>query len=139
MARGGTSVTVDLSGPFFERDPGKTLRGNIEKMMEALAAEGERSARSALQSSEGSRAPIRLIGDHVSAHVVGRVRSRAGKKWRASAVVQVYNEGLDQRRGRSLMAAASVVEKRTRVFRNLRRSIAQARAVLAANLTEGIE
>ena len=34
-------LTVRFEGPFFTRDPGKTLRGNVRDMMEALAVEAE--------------------------------------------------------------------------------------------------
>lgn len=135
----GTSATIDLSGPFFQKDPALTLRGNIQRMMAALAEEGEKSARDAFGQSESSRQPISLLGDRVSAHVKGRVVSLAGKQWRASAVVSINNSGFAASQGVSLMAAASSVERRTHVMRNLSRSIRTARAILAANLTAGIE
>lgn len=133
---------IELSGPFFQRDPGLTLRGNIERMVQAIADEGASSARQSLQAGEGSRATITALGDRVSDHVIGRTHarpSRGGRQWRASAVVQVYNEGLDAASSRSLMAAASSVERRVRTFRSLAGSLRRSRAVLTANLTAGIE
>lgn len=133
---------IELSGPFFERDPGLTLRGNIEKMMASLASEGEAAARRGFSEGEAGRAVISALGDRVADHVVGRVMarpSRGGRAWRASAVVQVYNEGLDAAASRSLMAAASVLEHRLHVIRGLSRTLRSARAVLTADLTAGLE
>lgn len=142
----GVSVQVELSGPFFKHDPAETILQNVGHMMEGLAEEGERSARAALASGDGSRAPISRIGGHISDHIVGRVISfdPAGKRWRAAAVVSVPNprwnhSNYDAKESKALMAAASVIEGRTRVFRNLARSIRSSRAVLRANLTAGIE
>lgn len=134
-----TSVSIDLSGPFFQRDPGKTLRRNITKMVQGLAEEGERSARAAFQSGEGGRRPISRLGGRVSEHIIGRTRSLSGRQWRASAVISVNNSGLSAREGVALMAAASVVEGRTHIFRGLARIVRQSRAVLYADLTKGLE
>ncbi len=105
----GQSVTVDLSGPFFTRDPGLTLIMNVAKMMQGVAEEGASSARAALQQGEGARATITELHDRLSDHVVGRVYgrpSRGGRKWHLWAKIQIYNEGLTAAQGISLMAAA---------------------------------
>lgn len=135
----GTPVTVELSGPFFQRDPGETLRGNIERMMQGLAEEGEKAGRDGFAATQAGRLPISQLGDRVSGHVVGRVVSLRGRRWRATAVVSINNFGYTPIQGISLMAAASSVERRTHVMRNLARSIRSSRAVLNANLTKGIE
>jgi hypothetical protein len=85
------------------------------------------------------RAPIRALGDRVADHVIGRVASLSGRKWQTAAVVQVLNQGFSGAEGRSLMAAASTVEGETRAIRNVTRQLRSARAVLRANLTQGIE
>lgn len=130
---------IDFSGPFFERDPEKTIIDNVQKMMLALAEEGASATRTGLSYGAQERALIRELGDRVAEHVVGRVQSRSGKEWHTAAVVQVYNEGLSAAESRSLMAAASYVERQTRAVRNVTRQIRSARAVLTANLTAGIE
>lgn len=154
----GVSLSVDLSGPFFERDPGKTLRGNIEQMMAGTAREGERTARESFRAGEGARAPISYGQGRVADHVIGRVVSRIGRKWRASAVISVNTlHGFSQRDARAIMAAgagrhaptssagrgghgiAKGAEQQDHVMRNLARSLRSSRAILTANLTKGIE
>jgi hypothetical protein len=132
-------LTVELTGPFFEHDPGKTLRGNIEQMMEGVAEEGQRLVRSVLAAGESTREPIaRLSPDRVSQHAIGRVRSLSGKKWRATAVISVNNSGLSRVQGISLMAAASSLEGRFHAFRRTASAIRRARAILNADLTKGL-
>lgn len=132
-------LTVDLSGPFFQRDPGLTLRGNIERMMEGLAEEGERLVRTDLGRGEGQRYPLGLGLGRVRQHAIGRVRSLQGKKWRASAVISVNNSGLTQKQGIKLMAAASYLESRLHSFRRTSSAVRRARAVVTANLAAGLE
>lgn len=138
----GTPLTVDLSGPFFKGDPGETMLKNLQKMMQALADEGASTARANFLSGSASRRLVSLTGDRVADHVVGRVTARpskGGRHWVSAAVVQVYNEGLDGPQTRSLMAAGAIVARKTRAISSLTRTIRSSRAVLAANLTAGIE
>ena len=132
-------MQVDFSGPFFQRDPAQTIMANVHKMMQGIADEGASAARQKLMSGAGSRALVRLTQDRVADHVVGRVRSRSGRNWQAAAVVQVYNEGMDAATSRSLMAAASYVERRTHAIGSVTRQLRSARTMLRANLTEGLE
>ena len=121
-------VTVNLSGPFFQRDPGKTLYANIGRMLEGLAEEGERLVK--------SRYPVFTGAGQRG--VVGRTRSLTGKRWAVSAVVSqthVYpwtNGGSKQYRG-------GKTEARVHMFRDTARALRQSRAVLTANLTAGLE
>lgn len=121
-------LTVDLSGPFFQRDPGKTLYANIGRMLEGLAEEGERLVQ--------SRYPV-FSGDG-KAGVRGRVRSLTGKKWAVTAVISqthVYpwpSGGAKQYRG-------GKTEARHHMFRDTARALRRSRAVLSANLTKGLE
>lgn len=139
MARTAVTARVDFSGPFFKVDPGKTILENVHKMMEAFAQEGATNAQTRLRVGAAGRAGIAEIGDRVADHVIGRVESRSGRKWTAAAVVQVYNQGLGAGESRSLMAAASYVESRTRAISNVTRQLRGARAVLRANLSKGID
>lgn len=137
-----TTVTakIDFSGPFFTKDPEKTILANVAKMMQGIADEGAANARERLVAGAGGRALVRELNDRVADHVVGRVSARSGKRWTAAAVVQVFNEGMSVGQGRSLMAAASIVEGRTRAIANVTRQLrSAARSVLRANLTEGLE
>ena len=131
-------VQVDLSGPFFQRDPAATFGENVRRMLDGIAQEGERAIQAALGAGTG-RAPISLIGDRVAQHVVGRTRSLSGKRWAMTAVVSVNNSGWSPRQGVALMAAASTLERRFHPFRKTASQLRSARAVLAANLTRGIE
>lgn len=132
-------VSVQVSGPFFQRDPAKTLRENIRLMMSAIAKEGAEDVIARLQSGAGSRAPISALGDRVSDHVRGRVESLSGKDWAATAVISVNNSGLSSRGGMSLMAAASIVEGRVHAFRQATTRLRNSRAANRAELTKGLE
>lgn len=132
-----TPTTIDVSGPFFERDVHKTFYENARAMMEAMAAEGEADVKA--QLAPGNRRPIRLLGDRVSDHVRGRVRSVAGKRWWLNAVVSVNNIGFNRPEGISLMAAAGTVERETGAFRRTSSRLGRARAVNRAELTKGLE
>lgn len=138
------SVTarIDFTGPFFTKDPEKTILENVEKMMHAFADEGATAARQGLMSGAGERAPVRALGGRVADHVVGRVQSRVGVRWQTAAVVQVFagrGSGLSKEEGVSLMAAAAHVERKTRAIRSVTRQLRAARSVLRANLTAGLE
>lgn len=130
--------TIDLSGPFFAADFGRVYGKNVERMMEAFAREGEADVRNTLRAGEAGRAPIRQLGDHTSAHAVGRVESLSGKHWHAFAVVSVNNSGFSAKQGISLMAAASRVEGVTHAFRRTAGRLRKARALNAAELIKDL-
>jgi hypothetical protein len=134
-----SAVSVDIHGPFFRADVEKTLFENIEKMMRGLAEEGAKAARFGLMTGSGSRALVTGTGGRVADRVIGRTRSLSGKRWYAAAVVQVDRSGLSGSDATSLMAAASYVESRTKAISRVSRSIRSSRAVLRANLSEGLE
>jgi len=133
---------IDMQGPFFQVDPGETILKNLQKMMQGIAIEGASAVRASYAAGEGSRQLVRMTQDRVSSHVIGRVTARpskGGRHWVSAAVVQVYNEGLSAAESRSLMAAASYVERRTHAIRSLTRQVRGSRAVLTANLSAGLE
>jgi len=133
-------LSVELSGPFFQRDPARTMGENIQAMLEGLAEEGEGLVRTVLTAGESSRAPIaRIPSDRVSEHVVGRVHSLSGKHWTSTAIISVNNSGFSRSQGISLMAAAAGLEARLHAFRRTATALRRARSVLTANLTKGIE
>ena len=107
--------------------------------MQGIADEGASAAREGLLSGASGRALVRSTDDRVADHVVGRTTSRSGRQWVSAAVVQVYNEGMGAAESRSLMAAASYVERRTHAIRNVARGVRSARAVIKADLTKGLE
>lgn len=138
MARKAIATTIDLSGPFFRKDPTKTFRQNIRVLMDAIAAEGEEDVKAQLRAGNAGRKPIRRLGDHTSDHVIGRTRSLKGKRWAVTAVVSVNNSGYSRAQGVSLMAAASSVESRTHAFRRTAARLRKARAVNSVELTKGM-
>jgi hypothetical protein len=129
------TASIDFSGPFFRKDVEKTIFENLHKFMEGIAQEGSAAARQGLRTGSSSRALIRELGDRVADHVVGRTVSLTGRRWTAAAVVQVLNEGYSGRQSMSLMAAASIVERRTGAIRRVTRGINANKA----DLTKGLE
>ena len=130
--------TIDYSGPFFENDPGKTFRQNGRRMIEAVVKEGAIDVIHTLMSGESSRAPIRALGGRVHEHVFDRVESLAGKPWQVTGVISINNSGFSAAEGISLMAAAAVLERKTKAFARARRALLRARAVNVAELLRGI-
>lgn len=129
------TLSLDLSGPFFENDPVQTLFDNLRAKMEEISEQGADEARDRLSEGSTSRALVTELGDRVSDHVVGRTTSRSGKQWTAAVVVQVYNQGLTGRESRSLMAAASYVESRTKAISRTARTL---RSLPELDLTDGL-
>src|SRR5689334_24089799 len=112
------TAEVDVSGPLT-KDPAKVMWANIQAHYDQLARDMAQEARQGFLRGSGGRAPVRALGGRVADHVIGRVMarpSRGGRRWHAAAVVQVSNEGLDQKQSRSLMAAASYLEGEMRVI-----------------------
>lgn len=137
-------LTVHLDGPFFTRNPAKTVRGNIRDMLEALAREGEADVRD--HSPTGPTGAFR-------AGIQGRVESVTGKRWYLHAVIsqthvypwgqhvgttirsgrkQVANRGEAQYRGGKL-------ERKLHMFRNTASRLRSMRSVIGADLARGLE
>lgn len=139
MASSRSQADIEMTGPFFQVDPGETMLNNITKMMQGVAEEGAKAARDGLLTGASTRQLISMTNDRVADHVVGRTASKSGKRWRAAAVVQVTNDGYGAAESRSIMAAGSYVERKTGAIRRVSRGIRSARAVLTADLTAGLE
>lgn len=133
-----STATVELTGPFFTVDVDKTLFENVHKMMEGIAEEASRAEREGYLTGAGQRDLIRETGDRVADHVEGRVVSESGKEWAATAVAGVTNIGYSARESRSILAAASYVESRTRAVGRTTRQIRSAKSVLQADLAKGL-
>lgn len=132
------ATTIDLSGPFFRKNPRLTFRQNVQVLMAAVAVEAEADVRAQMRQSDGSRKPIRVLGDHTSDHVIGRTRSLKGKQWAVTAVVSVNNSGFTKAGGTSLMAAGASVERRTHAFRRTTGRMRKAKALNTAELLRGL-
>jgi len=131
-------TSIHYDGPFFTKDPRKTFRQNIRTMMRAIAEEAQQDIETQMRHNQGRRAPIAELGDHVSSHVVGRVKSLRGKPWQVTAVISVNNTGFTPAQGISLMAAASEVESQTGAVKRTTSRIRKSRKVNAAELLKGI-
>lgn len=134
-ARFRTSIKKD--GPWFAHDPADTFRGNVHKMMVGLAREGAADVEGQLAVGNSGREPIRMLGDHVSQHVIGELR-RAPSGPGFSAWVFVRNRGFSGREAKSLMAAASVLEGKLHVFRKTAGRISRSRKANADELIKGL-
>ena len=134
MPRRYTAVTLDLTGPFFERDPGKTVRGNIRKMMQGLADEGEKAVREQIESHTYPRGT-----GWTRDHAVGRVESLSGKSWFLTAVISANTNQMSPEDAIRTKAAAASVERRYHPFRRGASALRRSKAVLNANLTKGLE
>lgn len=127
---------ITFSGPLFSADAGKRVGENIRRMLQGVADEGASTVR--------ARSP-RRSGDFIGG-VQGRVRGIRGNKWALTAVVSqthVYPWRNKGARGFSGRAQAEYrggkVERRYRMFRSVSNQLRAARAVVAANITKGIE
>lgn len=90
MPRGSPRARAAFAyrGPFFERDPLRTLAENIRDLMERVARTGGAYVRSELDSAGPEGAEVRPF-------VQGRVRSVSGTEWRSTAVVSVSTPHMD--------------------------------------------
>jgi hypothetical protein len=129
-------VRVELDGNFFRRDPRKTVKGNIRKMMEAMAPEAERLVQNQISGRAGS---MPYYTGRTHDNIVGRAESVSGKPWAATMVVSANTSGMSRGDAIRIKAAASGIERRWHPFRRVASALRRSRAVLAANLTEGLE
>lgn len=134
------ATSIDLKGPFFQKDPRKTFRQNARVLMDALAREGQEDVRVQMRQGQAGRAPISadVRPARVADHVVGRTTSLKGRRWALTAVVSVQNSGLSESKAIALMAAASRVEAKTHAFRRTTGRIKRSRKINTAELMKGL-
>jgi len=128
---------VKLEGPFFTRDPRKTVRQNIRVFMDELAAHGEAKGRGLADAPAGQMP--RWTG-RTRNRIKGRTRAemrRGGKHWALTAVVSANTEGLSRTEAISVKAAGSRMEKRFRIFKGVLYSM-RAR-IRSIDFTKGLE
>jgi hypothetical protein len=125
-----------LSGDFFRRDPGKTLRQNVRSMLDALAAEMERIVQDEIAGHAGGMP--RYTG-WTRAHTVGRTESYSGKRWGTWAVVSANTQGMSKADAIRTKAAAATIERRWHPYQRVKSAVYRSRALVRANLTEGLE
>lgn len=132
----GVTTSVELSGPFFRRDPGKTLRGNVRDLMDALSESMEADVKSAIAGHAGS---MPGYSGWSWAHTRGRTVSVSGKRWGTWARVSAYTADLGAKDAIRTKAAAATIERRWHPYRNAKRNVYRARPLLTADLTKGLD
>lgn len=130
------ALRVDFKGPFFERDPAKTFRQNVRDFLDAVVAEGEKDVRLQIEAKRGS---MPHYTGHTAAHVRGRTKSLAGKRWMVTGVVSMDTRDMTRAQAIRTQAAASSIEGRFHPFRRTVGRIKRARGVSIERLMRGIE
>ena len=140
MARKPLYTTIDLSGPFFTKDPSKTFRANARSMMRALVIEAQVDIDAQLIPGDSSRAEVSALGGHVSSRVAAGVPYTPGHSKTGAILANVYvpNWGYTPKQARSLMAAYSRVAKTTGAFKRTAQRLRKAKALNVAELLKGL-
>ena len=128
---------VDLSGPFFERNPKATVQKNVMDFLDKLAEYGQARVQKAI---EGKRGKMPYSKGWTRDHVVGRTRAelaRGGKRWVTTAVVSANTDGMTRKDAIRTLAAASSIEGRWRPFKSA--AFAMAAKSRGVDLTRGLE
>lgn len=132
---GRSFTTIDYTGPFFEKDPTKTLRQNVRIMLEAMAREGESDVRAQIPSKSGDTA----------AGIHGRVKNLEGKPWAVTMVVSQQRVFPWKKRGaRGFVGRGEAeyrggkLEAKLHMFRRTSGRLSRSRAVNMAELTKGL-
>lgn len=126
--------TITRTGAFFEKDPGLTIGENARRLMEAVAAEGERDA----QARIASLPPAGVRTGATRRRIVGRARSHRGKPWRLTAVIGIPNVGMTEDEAIRTYAAMAAIERRYHPMRATSTALRGAAAVNRAELTRGL-
>jgi hypothetical protein len=121
-------TSIKTSGNFFQGDPAEKFQKNVRTLMEAIAEAGEADVVGQLRVGQGSRQALRgVTPNRVAGHVVGRVRSLAGRQWKATAVVSLNTQGQSRAMAIRIMAAGSDLERQTGAFKRTRGRLIRAR------------
>jgi hypothetical protein len=129
----GFQVTLD--GPFFRRDPGKTFRQNVRDMLDVLSGEMEAFVRGEIAGHAGS---MPGYSGWTWAHTIGRTENYMGKRWGTWAVVSANTNQMSARDAIRTKAAAATIERRWHPYRKAKSAVYRSRALIRADLTEGI-
>ena len=122
---------ITFSGPFFTKDPRKTVRGNIRDMLDDLAAEMEQDVKGQIKGHAGQ---MPRYSGWTHDHVRGRTESLSGKRWALSAVVSADSSGMDRSTAIRTKAAAATIERRWHPFRRTATAVRRIKADLAKGL-----
>ena len=134
--RKGTVTTISFTGPFFEKDPGLTLRENMRVMVAAMAEEGATDMQAQIRAKAGSMPySTGWTADHVYGHTKS---SKTGRPWALWAAVSQDTQGMDAKTAIRTMAAASSIGLRWDPWRKTRNRLTRSRKVNKAELLKGI-
>lgn len=95
---------VRLEGPFFTKDPRRVFLDNTGEALQEMATEQAREVARQIQVRAGS---MPYYTGHSAAHVRGRVKSLAGKRWRLHAVVSMNVSGMGGPEAKRTQAAVA--------------------------------
>ena len=142
--------TIDYSGPFFTKDPGKTFEENIDAMMKAMAMEAWKDVRAQIYQ----RQPQMPYWTGFSTKRIARRMIHPWKTGRAYSLVWASTDGLPGRpearaasgnrsqfRGNAaaiVHAAQATIEARWHPYRKTTNRLRRSRAVNRAELTKGM-
>lgn len=139
-----TVGTIELSGPFFQRDPGRTFGGNVRLLMDRIAEEGERDLKSRL-----AQVPRRHGTGDTARRIVGRTRSLSGRRWAATTVIGIpkpeaataYSDARKSPRQEAISSYAALarIEKLAHPVRDLVRDLRKVAEANADELLKGID
>jgi hypothetical protein len=133
--RGGGVTTISMTGPFFEKDPGATLRQNMRTMVAAMADEGVADVRAQIVSHAGE---MPKYTGWTADHIIGRSESRTGKQWSLWAAVAMDTSGMDAKTAKRTQAAAATIANRWSPWRKTRNRLMRSRHINKAELLKGI-
>ena len=139
------SFKAMLEGPFFTRNPGATVLGNIRHMLYEVGKLAASEVRRAIESHRGEMP--RWTG-WSARHVTSRTRGALDN--RLQAFVFLDTEGMTREdairtkaagagRTQGMRGTTPGIEGRWHPFRKTKNTIVRSRAVIGANLTKGIE
>jgi hypothetical protein len=125
-------TTIVKTGPFFAHDPALTLRQNADRMMEAIAREGEADVRA--QVAAGVRTP----SEHFLPGVVGRTHRLDGTPFKIPGAVVSQTHVYPWRSAGSRKYRGGKLEARIHAFRRTRSRVSAVRRLNTAELLKGI-
>jgi hypothetical protein len=138
MAKGVSVTTkVELSGDFFRRQPGKTLRMNVRDMLDALSGWMEGEVRSQIESHAGEMPGwTGWSRDHTIGYTTS---AKTGKRWGQWAAVGAVTAGMSRGDAIRTKAAAASIERRWHPYRKVKSAVYRARPIIQANLAKNLE
>jgi hypothetical protein len=132
----GLNLSAKFEGPFFTKNPQLTFRQNVRVMMSELASEAQADVQTEIASHEGA---MPNWTGWSRDNVKGRVENLSGKHWALTMVVSENSAGMSARDAIRTKAAGSSIEGRFHAFRHVASRIRGMKALMAADLTKGLE